>query len=70
MEMFDAEKNAGDVLRRLIKERKLTQDEFAYDFGVDVRTANRWINDGINKISIVQELAIYFDVQITDFFKK
>ena len=34
-----------------------TQEEFAYDYGIELRTVSRYINNGISKIPTVQELA-------------
>lgn len=70
MSDFDATKRAGEVLRKLIQENYTSQEEFAYDFGTDIRTVSRYVNNGINKISILQELAIFFHVDIVDFLKE
>lgn len=69
MSDFDATKRAGEVLRKLIQENYASQEEFAYDFGTDIRTVSRYVNNGINKISILQELAVFFHVDIVDFLK-
>lgn len=69
MSDFDAAKRAGEVLRRLIQEKYSSQEEFAYDFGTDIRTVSRYVNKGINKINILQELAVFFHVDIVDFLK-
>ena len=70
MSDFDATKRAGEVLRKLIQENYASQEEFAYDFGTDIRTVSRYVNNGINKISILQELAVFFHVSIVDFLKE
>lgn len=59
---------AGNRLRQLIKENYSSQEEFAYDFGLEIRTVSRYINNGINKVSVVQELAEFFSVPFTSFF--
>lgn len=59
---------AGKRLRQLIKENYSSQEEFAYDFGLEIRTVSRYINNGINKVSVVQELAEFFSVPFTSFF--
>lgn len=59
---------AGERLRQLIKENYTSQEEFAYDFGLEIRTVSRYINNGINKINVVQELADFFSVPFTSFF--
>ena len=68
MERIDQTRHAGEVLRRLINENYTSQEEFAYDFGAELRTVNRYINNGINKVSTLQELAEFFGVSITEFF--
>lgn len=70
MHEFDAAKRAGEVLRQLIQKHYSSQEAFADDFGTDVRTVNRYVNNGINKISVLQELAIFFDVSIVEFLKQ
>ena len=70
MHEFDAAKRAGEVLRQLIQKRYSSQEAFADDFGTDVRTVNRYVNNGINKISVLQELAIFFGVSIVEFLKQ
>lgn len=70
MSDFDATKRAGEVLRKLIQENYASQEEFAYDFGTDIRTVSRYVNNGINKISILQELAVFFHVNIVDFLRE
>lgn len=66
----DVQVIVGLNLKKLIKKYYLTQEEFAYEFGADIRTINRYVNNGINKISTIQELADFFDVDFTDFFKE
>lgn len=61
---------AGITLRRLIKENYDSQEEFANDFGMEIRTVSRYINNGINKIDAIQELADFFDMEFADFFKE
>ena len=59
---------AGKRLRRLIEENYSTQEDFAYDYGTDIRTVSRYINAGISKVTTIQELAEFFNVPFTDFF--
>lgn len=68
MSKVDAARFAGEVLRRLIKENFPSQEEFAFEFGTDIRTVSRYINKGITKVTIIQELAEYFSVSIKEFF--
>ena len=62
------EKQAGRKLRQLIQENFRTQEEFAERYGCELRTVNRYINNGIGKIAIIQELADFFQVDFIDFF--
>lgn len=53
---------AGENVKRLIKQSHYrTQENFAYEFGADIR----WLNIGITKIDTLQEIAEFFGVQIT-----
>ena len=69
MDKLSPQQLAGKNLRRLIQENYSSQEEFAYDFGPDIRTINRYINNGINKVDIIQELADFFGVSFMDFFR-
>ena len=60
---------AGMNLRLLIQMNYGSQEAFAIDYGADLRTINRYINDGINKIQTVQELAEFFNTDFTFFFQ-
>ena len=62
------ERIAGEKLRKLIQENYSSQEEFAVEYGADVRTINRYINNGINKVSVIQELANFFGITFKDFF--
>ena len=62
---------AGTNLKRLIKNSEYkTQDEFAYEFGTDVRTVGRWVNKGIKNLDTLQQIAMFFDVDVLTFFSK
>ncbi|MEQ2443620.1 MULTISPECIES: hypothetical protein [Eubacteriales] len=39
------------------------------DYGMELRTVSRYVNQGINKISVVQELADFFALEFEDFFR-
>lgn len=62
-------KKAGDFLRKLIQQNYSSQEAFAIDFGTDIRTISRYINGGINKVNVIQELAEFFEIDFNDFFK-
>lgn len=70
MSKMDASKQAGLVLRRLIQENYPSQEEFAYEFGADIRTVSRYVNQGINKVNVLQELADFFQIELWDFFRE
>ena len=70
MSDFDAAKQAGKKLKMLIRQHYSTQEEFAVDFGADIRTINRYINCGINKVSVIQELAFFFGIDFISFFEE
>lgn len=60
---------AGQKLKKLIKENYPSQEEFAYAYGAEIRTVSRYVNQGINKIDVIQELAEFFMVDFTYFFQ-
>lgn len=68
MNNYDYTRIAGEKLRQLIEENYNTQEEFSLDYGMDLRTVSRYINTGINKVSAIQELAEFFNVNFNDFF--
>jgi len=70
MEKLSPRQIAGRNLRRLIQENYTSQEEFSYDYGMDLRTVSRYINAGINKIDAIQELALFFNVDFMEFFKE
>ena len=58
---------AGENLKRLIKESEYgTQQDFAFEFGADVRTVGRWVNHGIDKLSTITQIAEFFGVDVLD----
>ena len=63
-------KIAGENLRKLIKEHYDSQDEFAFNYGADVRTISRYINQGIDSINTIENLAKHFGIKFGDFFKE
>lgn len=62
------ERMAGETLRKLIQENYSSQEEFADDYGAEIRTISRYVNNGINKVSTIQELAYFFGIDFKDFF--
>lgn len=69
MAVLSTKQIAGLRLRRLIQENYSSQEEFAYDYGLEIRTVSRYINNGINKVDVIQELAEYFNIDVTEFFR-
>ena len=69
MSSWTPQQKAGLGLKRLIQERYSSQEEFALDYGMELRTVSRYVNQGINKISVVQELADFFALEFEDFFR-
>jgi len=69
MEQLSPQQIAGQNLRRLIQENYPSQEEFSYDYGLELRTVSRYINNGINKIDAIQQLADFFKVEFIEFFK-
>ena len=69
MSSWTPQQKAGLVLKRLIQERYSSQEEFALDYGMELRAVSRYVNQGINKISVVQELADFFALEFEDFFR-
>ena len=62
---------AGANLKRLIKNSEYkTQEEFAFEFGTDVRTVGRWIRGGINSLATIQQIAAFFGVDALAFFSE
>lgn len=59
---------AGLKLRQLIQENYRTQEEFAERYGMEIRSVSRYINQGINKVDVIQELADFFQVDVLEFF--
>ena len=55
---------AGAKLKCLLKERRLTQEDFAYEFGVDVRTVRRWVGGGVYDLRQIQQIADFFEIDI------
>ena len=59
---------AGQCLRHLIEQNYSTQEEFSLDIHAELRTVNRWINQGISKVDTIQYLANHFGLSFLEFF--
>lgn len=60
---------AGKNLKRIIKEHGLTQEQFAEQIYVDATTVRRWLKNGIDKISTIEEILNFFDIDVSDILK-
>lgn len=69
MSNLPIEKVAGNALRVSIKKRYPSQQAFAEDYGTDLRNVSRWVNQGINDVRTIQELAIFFDMDFFSFLQ-
>ena len=55
----------GANLKRYIKMSQWkTQETFAEAFGAEVRTVGRWCNKGIDKLSLVQQIADFLGISV------
>ncbi len=62
---------AAKNLKHLIRSSKYrTQDNFAYEFGAEIRTVSRWLNKGIKNIDTLEEIAKFLDVDVFELLKK
>ena len=61
----DLGKIVGANVKRAIKESKWrTQLKFSENFGAEVRTVGRWCNQGIDKLSLVQQIADFLEIDV------
>ena len=54
----------GAKVKRLIKEAGMTQEDFAWEFGVDERTVRRWTGKGLYDLRSIQMIADFFKVDV------
>ncbi len=57
---------AGTNLKRLIKSRGLTQDQFAELIPVDPTTLRKWLKNGIDKVSTLECISKILNVGVMD----
>ncbi|MCD8124236.1 MAG: helix-turn-helix domain-containing protein [Lachnospiraceae bacterium] len=61
------QKRSGSFLRKLRKEKELTQEQLAEHFNVSDRTVSRWENGkNMPDLSILVELADFYDVDVRE----
>ena len=62
---LDLNQVVGANLKRAIKESKWkTQEKVSEAFGAEVRTVGRWCNQGIDKLSLVQQIADFLEIDV------
>ena len=62
---IDLNKIVGANLKRAIKESKWkTQEKFSEAFSAEVRTVGRWCNQGLDKLSLVQQIADFLEIDV------
>ena len=59
-------RNVGLYLKNQLKERKITQEEFAESVNVDPRTVRRWIGYGVHSLDVLVLIATSLDVDLRD----
>lgn len=55
---------AGANLKHLLTERRMTQEDFADEFGVDVRTVRRWVKGNLYDLRQLQQIADFFEIDV------
>ena len=60
---------AGKNMKRIIKEKGFTQEQFAEQMYVDPTTVRRWLAHGIKDIDTISTIAEIFDIDVMDILK-
>ena len=61
----------GIKLKRLIRSsRYRTQENFAYEFGAEIRTVSRWLNAGVKNIDTLEKNENFREVDVFEKKKK
>lgn len=63
---FSLQEKIGKNLKSLLKQRNLTQEEFAELCLVEPRTVRKWIQNGIDKISTIELIAKVLEMKVED----
>lgn len=59
----------GKNLKRAIPlSQYRTQEEFSYAYGMPLRNVSRWVNEGVKKIDIAQEIANFLELDAVNLF--
>ena len=60
--------NNGEVIKRHIKEKGLTQAKFAEIVDYDERTVRKWIQKGVYDYRLLVKIADIFEIDVCDLF--
>lgn len=53
----------GVNLKREIRlSRYRTQEEFAFEFGAEIRTVSRWVNGGLKNVDTIEEIEEFLEL--------
>lgn len=54
----------GMNLKREIRQsRYRTQEEFAFEFGAEIRTVSRWVNGGLKNVDTIEEIEEFLELE-------
>lgn len=54
----------GMNLKREIRQsRYRTQEEFAFEFGAEIRTVSRWVNGGLKNVDTIEEIEEFLEIE-------
>ncbi len=67
MDNLRPSQSAGIALRKCLELNGMTQRVFAEEFNTEERTVNRYVNEGIGKVDLIQEIAAFFDLSLVEF---
>lgn len=59
----------GKNVKRIIKEKGFTQEEFAEKMFVDPTTVRRWLAHGIKDIDTIRSIADLFGIDVMDILR-
>ena len=69
MEKKPLSKVVGENLKKEIrKSRYRTQENFAFEFGAETRTVNRWLNEGLRDVDTAEEIAEFLEIETLGLF--
>lgn len=58
----------ANVKRAIALSDYKTQEEFAYEFGANLRNVSRWVNRGLNQIDTADEIAYFLGFDTKNLF--